>query len=121
MRALRAVLLLILCAAAARSADISGQWKAEWREGRDPAKQSTFTFKQDGATLTGTLSGEGTEFPIRQGKVTGDDVTFVVVNKVGARETTLTYTGKVSGAEMKLTIVFDGSPRTWDMTATKVR
>jgi hypothetical protein len=121
MRALRVVLLSILCAAAARSADIGGQWKAEWVEGRGAGRQSTLTLKQDGATLTGTLSGEGTELQIRQGKVNGDDVSFVVANKIGNREEKLTYTGKVSANGIKFTISFEGSGRTWDMTATRVQ
>jgi hypothetical protein len=120
MRAWRGVLLLILCAAAAWSADISGQWKAEWAEGRGATRQSIFTFKQDGTTLTGTLKGDDSELPIRQGKVNGDDVSFVVVNKIGNRELTMTYTGKISGSEIKFALSFEGAGRTWDMTATKV-
>ena len=120
MRALQGVLLLMLCAAAAWSADISGQWKAQWSEMRGPAKQSIFTFKQDGATLTGTLKSEDSELPIRQGKVNGEEVSFVVVNKVGNRELTMTYTGKISGSEIKFELSFEGAGRTWDLTATKV-
>ena len=121
MRVLRGVLLLFLCAAAAWCADISGQWKAEWSEMRGPAKQSIFTFKQDGTALTGTLKSEDSELAIRQGKVSGEDVSFVVANKIGNRELAMTYTGKISGNEIKFALSFEGAGRTWDLTATKVQ
>ncbi|MGA2273585.1 MAG: hypothetical protein ABSH00_08520 [Bryobacteraceae bacterium] len=118
--ALWGVLLLILCAVAAWPADISGQWKAEWAAGGGSSKQSTFTFKQEGTVLTGTISGEESELQIREGKVNGDDVSFVVAHKIGSREATMTYTGRLSGNEIKFKVSFPGTERTWDMTATKV-
>jgi hypothetical protein len=119
-KALRGVLLFILCAVAAWPADISGQWKAEWADyGARGGSWNTFTFKQDGATLTGTVKGEGSELPIREGKVNADDVSFVVAQKIGNREVTLTYTGRVSGSEIKFTVSFAGRDRSWDMTAKK--
>ncbi|MGA3096189.1 MAG: hypothetical protein ABSF25_07015 [Bryobacteraceae bacterium] len=119
-RASRAVLLFILCAAFAWAADISGQWTADWSDyGGGAVRHSTFTFKQDGTTLTGATKGEGSELQIRDGKVNGDDVSFVIAQKIGNREVTLTYTGRVSGNEIKFTVSFAGSDRTWDMTAKK--
>ena len=82
-------------------------------------RQSAFTFKQDGTALTGALKSEGSELQIREGKVNGDDVSFVVAQKIGNREVTLTYTGRVSGNEIKFTVSFAGSDRSWDMTAKK--
>jgi hypothetical protein len=111
---------MLLCAAAAWPADISGQWKAEWAAGGGVSKQSIFTFKQDGTTLTGTIGGEGGELQISEGKVNGDDVAFVVARKIGSREATMTYTGRVSGSEIKFKVSFPGTERTWDMTATRV-
>jgi len=120
-RASRAVLLFILCAAFAWAADISGQWTADWSDyGGGAVRHSTFTFKQDGTTLTGTVKGEGSEeLQIREGKVNGDGVSFVVASKIGNREATMTYTGRVSGDEIKFRVSFPGSDRSWDMTAKK--
>ena len=50
----------------------------------------------------------------------GDNVSFVVANKIGNREATMTYEGRVSGSEIKFTVSFPGSDRSWDMTAKKV-
>ena len=64
MRLAAQVVTLILCATAAWSADITGQWKAEWADygaSRGSFRQNTFTFQQDGTALTGTLKGEGGE------------------------------------------------------------
>ena len=116
---LRGVLLSILCAAAAWCADISGQWTAEWSNGGGSLGHSTLTFKQDGTTLTGAMKSEESELQIREGKVNGDDVSFVVAQKIGNREVALTYTGRLSGSEIKFTVSFAGSDRTWDMTAKK--
>ena len=118
---LRGILLFILCAAFAWSADISGQWTAEWSDyGGGSLRHTTFAFKQDGATLTGAMKGEESELQIRDGKVNGDDVSFVVAQKIGSREVSLTYTGRISGSEIKFTVSFPGSDRSWDMTAKKL-
>ena len=122
-RTLWGVLLLILCAVAAWSADISGQWKAEWADygaRNGSLRQTTFAFKQDGTTLTGTVKSEGSELQIREGKVNGDDVLFVVAHKIGTREVTMTYTGQVSGNEIEFKVSFPGSDLSWNMTAKKV-
>jgi hypothetical protein len=117
---LRGILLSILCAAFAWSADINGQWTAEWTDyGGGSPRHNTFTFRQDGNTLTGAVKSEGGELQIREGKVNGDDVSFVLAQKIGNREVTLSYTGRVSGNEIKFTVSFAGSDRSWDMTAKK--
>jgi len=118
----RGVLLVVLCAAGAWAADISGQWKGEWTEFVDskPPTPYTFTFKQDGASLTGTVANEGADEQIRDGKVNGDRVSFVVVRSVGPREVTLTYSGRVDGGEITFKVSLPGSERDWRMTAKKM-
>jgi hypothetical protein len=115
----RGILLLVLFAVGAWAADISGQWKGEWTDSRDTPPY-TFTFKQDGASLTGTVSSERGDLQIRDGKVNGDRVSFVVVRSVGAREMTATYSGRVDGGEITFKVSLPGSERDWHMTAKKV-
>ena len=116
---MRGVLLLVLCAVGAWAADISGQWKGEWTDSRDTPPY-TFTFKQDGASVTGTVGSEGGgDQQIRDGKVNGDRVTFVVVRKVGAREMTASYSGRVDGGEINFKVSLPGSERDWHMIAKK--
>jgi len=67
----------------------------------------TFTLKQDGATLTGKANvdrdGEKREAELKEGKVDGDTVTFVELLKIQDNELRITYTGKISGNEIKFT------------------
>ncbi len=97
------ILPLSLCAA-----DISGTWKSEFETQR--GKQNyTFTFKQDGTTLTGKANSEmgerKREAELKEGKVEGDAVSFVEPLKIQDNEIRITYTGKISagGDEIKLT------------------
>lgn len=116
----RGILLVALFAAGAWAAGISGQWKGEWTEFTDSASPCTFTFKQDAASLTGTVSSEGGDLQIRDGKVNGDRVSFVVVRSFGGREMTLTYSGRIDGDEIAFKVSLPGSERDWHMTAKKL-
>ena len=118
---MRGILLVVLCAMSAWAADISGQWKGEWTDSRDTPPY-TFTFKQDGASLTGTVSsGDGGDLQIRDGKVNEDRVTFVVVRSIGAREMPASYSGRVDGGEITFKVSLPGSERDWHITAKKVQ
>ncbi len=60
----------------------------------------TFTFKQDGSALTGTVTGgQGEPLAITNGKVDGDKISF----NVSFNNTTITHDGTVNGDEIKLT------------------
>src|SRR5206468_5050568 len=67
----------------------------------------TFTLKQDSATVTGKASverdGEKRDAEFKDGKVEGDTVTFVELLKIQDNEINITYTGKISGNEIKFT------------------
>jgi enterochelin esterase-like enzyme len=95
-------------AAGTRTADVSGTWKAEFDSQRGHQKY-TFTFKQDGAKLTGNASSEleerKREAELKEGKVDGDAISFVEVLSIQDREIRITYAGKLSadGNEIKFT------------------
>ena len=88
------------------AADVTGTWKADFDTQRGLQKY-TFTLKQDGATVTGKASaevnGEKREADLKEGKVEGDTVTFVEPLSVQGNDLRITYTGKVSANEIKLT------------------
>ena len=115
-----AFLLLVLFAVCASAADISGQWKAEFTTPDGSVRQNTFTFKQAGEKLTGTIAGAAGEAPIQEGKVTGDNVSFFVMRNFGGNDVKLTYSGKVEGGEIKFKVSFEGADREFEMTAKKV-
>ena len=79
--------LLCVCAAfamalftpAARAADVTGSWTAEMSTPDGNSFQIEFTFKQDGAKLTGTVEGpDGSQMDISNGKVDGNHISFDV-------------------------------------------
>ncbi len=115
----RLTCMLLVLAAAAWCADLTGKWQLTMA-GPGARGQNTLTLKQDGANITGSLSSEADEMPIRDGKVSGDKVSFVVARAWGGRETTMTYTGRVSGDEIRFKVAMPGAERTWDMLAKRV-
>ncbi len=97
---------------AAWAADVSGKWTAEI-PGRQGAMQTTtFTFKVEGGKLTGTVSGRQgqPDSEISEGKVSGDDISFIVVREFQGNSIKLSYKGKVAGDEIKFTRTFEGAP-----------
>jgi len=120
--------LLLLCGSTVAAADISGKWFAQVPLGH-LLLEPTFTFKVDGAKLTGTMAyplGDSVyRLDITEGKVDGDNVSFVIVNKEPKRETTSTYKGKVAGDKIEFTMELQGGPggdppAQFDVTAKRV-
>ena len=97
----RLLALFAISALAALAADVSGNWKATADLGNGPMER-TFTFKQDGAKVTGeTTSTMMGKSAITDGKVDGDTVTFTITGKIGDQEMKLNYTGKIGANEIK--------------------
>jgi hypothetical protein len=90
----------------ARAADLAGGWTADFDSPIGQQKYA-YAFKRDGETLTGKANydhsmGKG-ESELKEIKLTGDDVSFVETINVQDMTIRVTYTGKVTGDEMKLT------------------
>jgi hypothetical protein len=95
--------LLFTLAFAALAADVTGKWTAQVPGRGGQTRETTFTFKADGSTLTGSMSGfQGNDFPISDGKIDGDNVSFKVVLEFNGNSITQNFSGTVSGDEMKL-------------------
>jgi enterochelin esterase-like enzyme len=106
MKAQFTLLAIVLASLSAPAADVTGTWKAEFNTQRGLQKY-TFTLKQDGATVTGKANverdGEKREAELKEGKVDGGTLTFVEPLKIQDNEIKITYTGKISGDEIKFT------------------
>lgn len=91
-------------AASSSSANnISGAWDFAVETGGGSGAPS-FTFKQEGETLTGTYKGQFGEGPLT-GTVKGDDVKFSLSLSAGGQSMTVVYTGKITGKDsMKGTV-----------------
>ena len=87
-------------------ADVTGKWKSEFESPIGHLKY-TYDLKADGAKLTGKaireLEGAKTETEIKEGKSSGDELTFVEVLKIQDREVRIEYKGKIAGDEIKFT------------------
>jgi hypothetical protein len=123
----------LLCASAAlimafttvnalAATDVSGTWTGEMKGADGGAGfQISFTLKQDGARLTGTVQGaQGDPIAISEGKVDGNTLSF----KVAVSGATITHEGTLNAAgdEIKLTSKSDqaGFP-VGDMTLKRAK
>ncbi len=87
--------------ASALAADATGTWKWTVERGGNTFEQ-TLKLKQEGDKLTGTMSGRsGTETPIEDGKVSGDDLSFKVTREFGGNKVVIGYQGKLTGDTIK--------------------
>jgi enterochelin esterase-like enzyme len=90
----------------AGAGSLTGVWKAQFETQRG-LQQYTFTLKQDGRGLSGKASvdvgGEKREAELKEGKVEGDTVTFSEPLNIQGNDLSITFTGKISGNEIKFT------------------
>jgi hypothetical protein len=89
-----------------RAADVAGKWHAEF-DTQIGTQKYTYEFKVAGDKVTGTAAferetGKG-EVVLQDIKLDGDKIAFVEPLKVDDQEISITYSGTVSGDEMKLT------------------
>ncbi len=93
--------------ASAWAADVTGKWVAQV-PGRQGTSENTFNFKVEGTNLSGTVTTQQGETAISEGRVSGDEISFVVVRKMGENEMKILWKGKVAGDEIKFTREFQG-------------
>ncbi len=112
---------LLLLAAAAFAAGVSGTWKAT-SEGPNGAMERTFVFQVDGAKLTGeTTSSLLGKSVIENGKVEGDSLSFGITARMQDNELKINYKGKVSGDTIKLSSeVVGGQGQIMEWTGKRV-
>ena len=105
-RALAVVGVAFLCALPARAADVTGKWKAEF-DTQVGVQKYSYDLKAEAGKLTGKASfermGQKGEADIKDGKVDGDDISFVEMLDFQGNQVPITYTGKVAGDEIKFT------------------
>jgi len=106
--------LAVMLSAAAMAADVSGKWRAQFTTPDGTARVNTFTFKVDGGTVTGTVAGTQDETPIKNGKLSGDEISFSADRPFG----TFTYSGKIAGNEIKFKVSFND--QNFEITAKRV-
>ena len=101
MKFYRGLAAFLLLAASAFAADVDGKWAGmvSTPMGDIPV---AFTFKADGATLTGTTTGiDGSDVAIKDGKIDGANISFTVTFDFGEWKS---ETGAVLSAGRKVSI-----------------
>jgi len=97
------VAALFFVASSALAADVDGKWTGTVSTPNGDFPQA-FTFKADGATLTGSMTGlDGAEVAIKDGKINGANISFSVSLDFGGMPFMLSYTGVVAPDQIKLT------------------
>ncbi len=108
---------LLLIAGIALAADVDGKWTGTIPGMDIPV---AYTFKADGATLTGTSSGPNdTTVPIKNGKIDGNNISFSVTFDMGGQEMKIDYKGVVSADQIKLS--FDMMGQTTEILVKKAK
>jgi hypothetical protein len=120
MMAAVAVAVAII-AAVLQAADVTGKWMGQVPTRDGGTRESTFTFKQDGEKLTGTMTGPQGDIELKDGAVKGDDLSFNVVLSFGGNEVKLIYKGKVAGDEIKFTRQREGEAETREFTLKRTK
>jgi hypothetical protein len=115
----RTTFLLLLTAAAALAADVNGKWVAQMPGRGGETREATLNLKADGNSLTGSITGRRGEVQISDGKVDGDNISFVQVIEFNGNQVKLLFTGKVSGDEIKFTRQREGGDRKQEFTAKR--
>jgi Methyltransferase domain len=77
-------------------------------EGTWQTGQASLTLKQQFQTISGTLGSGGRQTPITEGKLRGDQITFMAG--------TAKYEGRVNGNRIEGTMVSGGRSSSWDAT-----
>lgn len=101
------------------AADVAGQWTSTF-DTQIGEQHYTYTFKVYGEKLTGTAKSDTATTDITDGKVKGDDISFVETFNYQGQPITITYAGKISGDEIKFTRTV-GEYGTEDLVAKRVK
>jgi hypothetical protein len=94
-------MFLVAALAVAQGVNLTGTWKTQTKSARGTSEQ-TMTLTQTGDNFTGEMvTAQGDKQPIKDGKVTGNDIEFNVERKQPTGETAnVLYKGKITGDEI---------------------
>jgi hypothetical protein len=101
--------LVVFAVSSAWAADVTGKWTAKV-PGPQGESEITLNLKMDGTTVSGTLNN--TQAPgdveIKDGKSSGDEISFSLTRRIGNADMKVVWKGMVSGDEIKFTRTTEG-------------
>jgi hypothetical protein len=87
------------------AADVTGSWETTWKDRDGRTGTTVFKFTADGNKLTGTITtGPSEQWPITDGVVNGDEISFTVVFASEGENGRAMYTGKVEESRIVFVI-----------------
>ena len=95
------ITLVLFAFVSASAADVTGKWKSEF-ETPIGHRSYTYDLRVEGGNLTGKAISDRGETELKEGKVSGDDISFVEMLNIQGDEIRIEYKGKVVGDEMRL-------------------
>ena len=101
----RLFVALALCAVSLvplRAGDISGKWTASF-DTQIGKQNYTYDFKVSGTTLTGRAKSDNGDTEIKEGKVTGDEISFSLTRNIGGTDMKVLWKGTMAGDDIKFT------------------
>lgn len=96
------IVLTISCLVSVYAADPAGKWTTTINT-QIGDLQYTYDFKVEGEKLIGKAKSQFGDIEITEGKVKGDDITFVENISFDGTPIRIEYKGKVTGDEIKFT------------------
>ena len=103
-----AVFMALAAVAALAAPDedlVSGEWEVKTAAADGSLAITIFDFYLDGGQLKGSvLAYPEYEYPIRDGKVSGDKISFSLEQVVGGRTSSYVYVGKLRGDTIEFEI-----------------
>jgi hypothetical protein len=93
-----AVVIVVTIPGILLSADISGDWVVEQVDKKGVVTKTILEFYVEGNKVTGSMLGYlEDEWPLLDGRISGDKISFTVKENIGRRTNTNLYIGKIKG------------------------
>ena len=106
-RAALLIVFVVTMAASLCAADVGGKWVGDVNTPDGQTISLTFTFKLDGARVSGTVTGPQGDIQIADGKMDGETLSFGFDVDAGGQQLSFKCTGKLA-AENQLKITMNG-------------
>jgi alpha-galactosidase len=114
MRRLLAALAILL-AQNVYAADLTGHWLSVRKTSDGQTHETSLWLKADRDLLTGYLTGRDDSEPISEGKITGNEISFVILRDEFGKERRVLYHGTVADNTLHLQMIH---PDGWQSEAT---
>lgn len=124
----RIVLTVLIAAVSLMAASVDGKWGFETtqrnqKKGTEVTVKVTLDLKTDGAALKGNVITHNPRrdvtAAIQDGKLDGNQITFVTVNQTPNGDVKFTWSATLSGDELRGTRTREGAKRGLAFTATR--